>query len=231
MFPEVGQVCQDVCVARAATGVYGGLDADQRRSGRRSQLLEAALGLLGTEGWQGTTVRAICARAHLTPRYFYESFADRDELLLAVFDNIAEEAAAAVLAAVLEAPDDARLKAKAAIGAFVALVTEDPRKARVLFVEAMGSESLARRRFETLRLFSHLVADQAREFYGMRDTKDALVEMSALMVVGGLAETLLAWLDGTLSVTREQLIEDCTDLFVATGQGAVAVVRARAAAK
>ncbi|MEA2161458.1 MAG: hypothetical protein QOD66_3838 [Solirubrobacteraceae bacterium] len=231
MFPDAGRVCQDVFVARAATGVYGGLDADQRRSGRRSQLLEAALELLGNEGWQATTVRAICAQAHLTPRYFYESFADRDELLLAVFDDIAGEAAAGVLAAVLKAPDDARMKARAAIGAFVALVTEDPRKARVLFVEAMGSESLARRRFETLRLFSHLVADQAREFYDMQDTTDVLVEMSALMVVGGLAETLLAWLDGTLSVTREQLIEDCTDLFVATGQGAVAVVRARAAAK
>ncbi len=176
-------------------------------------------------------MRAICARAHLTPRYFYESFSDRDALLLAVFDNIVEEAAAAVLEAVLAAPADARLKARVAIGAFVTLVTEDPRKARVLFVEAMGSEALARRRFETLRMFAHLVAVQARDFYEMQETADALVEISALMVVGGLAETLLAWLDGTLSVTREQLIEDCTDLFVATGQGAVALVRAREADK
>jgi AcrR family transcriptional regulator len=193
--------------------------------------LEAALEQLGNEGWHGTTVRAICARAQLTPRYFYESFGDRDELLLAVFDRIAEEAAAAVLEAVRRAPDDARMKARAAIGAFVTLVSDDRRKARVLFVEAMGSESLARRRFETLRMFSQLVAAQAREFYGMREATDPLVQMSALMVVGGLAETLLAWLDGTLSVTREQLIEDCTDLFVATGQGAVEVVRARSATR
>jgi AcrR family transcriptional regulator len=218
-------------VARAASGVYGGLDADQRRAGRRSQLLEAALEQLGNEGWQATTVRAICARAQLTPRYFYESFGDRDELLLAVFDRIAEEAAATVLEAVQRAPDDARLKARAAISAFVALVTDDRRKARVLFVEAMGSEPLARRRFETLRMFSHLVAGQARDFYGIKDGAETLVEMSALMVVGGLAETLLAWLDGTLGVTREQLIEDCADLFVATGHGAVALARARAAAK
>ena len=83
-----------------------------------------------------------------------------------MFDEIAQEAAATVLEAVRRAPDDARLKARAAIGAFVTLVTEDRRKARVLFVEAMGSEPLARRRFETLRMFSQLVADQAREFYG-----------------------------------------------------------------
>jgi hypothetical protein len=53
--------------------------------------------------------------------------------------------------------------------------------------------------------------------------------MSALMVVGGLAETLLAWLDGTLKTTREQLIDDAADLFVATGQGAVELVRRRQA--
>lgn len=211
----------------SAHGIYGGLDAQARQSARRAQLLEAALELLGTQGWQATTVRAICARAHLTPRYFYESFADRDTLLLAVFDEIGADAAATVLHAVLAAPDEARAKARAAIGAFVEFLTQDPRRARILFVEAMGLETLTRRRFETLRMFSGLVAEQAREFYGMRESHDAMVEMSALMVVGGFAETLLAWLDGSLRVTREQLIEDCTDLFVATGEGAVALVRAR----
>ena len=92
----------------------------------------------------------------------------------------------------------------------------------------MGSETLARRRFQTLRMFAQLVADQARGFYGVPGEADLIVEITALMLAGGLAETLLAWLDGTLRVTREQLIEDCTDLFVATGAGAVALVRARA---
>ena len=34
-------------------------------------------------------------------------------------------------------------------------------RARLLSAEAMGSETLTRRRFETLRLFSRLVAEQA----------------------------------------------------------------------
>lgn len=181
-------------------------------------------------------MRAICTRAELTPRYFYESFVDRDALLLAVFDEISEQSAAVVLRAVASARNDARSKCRAAIGAFVELVTDDPRKARVLFVEAMGSEPLARRRFETLRVFARLVAEQAREFYAVPaggsaggERAERLVDTTALMLVGGLAETLLAWLDGTLHVTREQLIDDCADLFVATGEGAVAIVRARSA--
>lgn len=200
----------------------------QRVATRRARLISAALELLGTDGWHAATVRAICSQARLTPRYFYESFAGRDAILLAVFDQIAQEGSGAVLAAVSAAPPDARAKAQAAIGAFIELVTDDPRKARVLFIEAMGSETLARRRFQTLRMFAQLVADQARGFYGVPGETDPIVEITALMLAGGLAETLLAWLDGTLRVTREQLIEDCTDLFVATGEGAVALVRARA---
>jgi AcrR family transcriptional regulator len=216
-----------VYVSRSASGVYGGVGADERRAARRARLLESALELLGTEGWRATTVRAICATAKLTPRYFYESFADRDEVLLAVFDEIAQDGAAAVLSAVLAAPDDARAKSRAAIGAFVGLVTDDPRKARVLFVEAMGSEALARRRFETLRMFAGLVAEQARQFYGVPGETDPLVEITALMLAGGLAETLLAWLDGTLQLTREHLIDDCADVFEAMGQAVVRLVENR----
>lgn len=207
--------------------VYGGVAADERRSTRRAALLEAALELLGSDGWQAATVRAICAQARLTPRYFYESFADREELLVALFDEIAQQAASAVVAAVVAAPDHARGKARAAIGAFVELVTDDPRKARVLFVEATGSEALTHRRFQMLRMFARLVSEQGRQFYGVRGPGDPIVQTSALMLVGGLAETLLAWLDGSLEVPREQLIEDCTDLFVLVGDGTFRLVRDR----
>jgi AcrR family transcriptional regulator len=210
-----------------AGSVYGGVSAEGRRAARRAQLVAAALDLLGGEGWQATTVRAVCARARLTPRYFYESFADLDELLLAAFDEVAAEAAAIVLAAVEQAPAEARAKARAAIGAFVGIVSEDPRKARVLFVEALGSEALARRRFATLRMFAGMVAAEGRRFYGLQGANERLMQTTALMLAGGLAETLLAWQDGRLSVGREQLVEDCTELFVATGEAAVRLARTR----
>ncbi|MCP9969857.1 hypothetical protein LUW76_31825 [Actinomadura madurae] len=37
---------------------------------------------------QGTSLRAVCARAGLSPRYFYESYADLDALLADVHDRI-----------------------------------------------------------------------------------------------------------------------------------------------
>ena len=38
-----------------------------RRAERRALLVEAAFDLLGTEGWGGTTVRAVCHAARLNP--------------------------------------------------------------------------------------------------------------------------------------------------------------------
>jgi AcrR family transcriptional regulator len=207
--------------------MYGGVSAEERRARRREQLLEAGLDLLGTGGWAGATMTAICARAGLTERYFYESFADREELLLAVFDRVTAEAAEAVLAAIEAAPHEARPRTRAAIATFVELMTDDPRKGRVAFIEAMGSAALMARRFETIRTFAGLLGEQAREFYGTPKGGDQLVALTSFLLVGGLAEALIAWLAGDLETSREQLIEDCTDLFVATGEAAVVIARKR----
>jgi AcrR family transcriptional regulator len=226
MFSDAARACQDVSMPSTGS-VYGGVSAEDRIAARRARLLAAGLDLLGAEGWAATTVRGVCGRARLTPRYFYESFADLDELLLAVFDELAAEAARRVLAAAQRAPAQSSDKARAAIGAFVEMIDEDRRKARVLFVEAIGSEPLARRRADTLRMFAALVAEQGRDFYGLVPGEEPLLQITALTLAGGLAETLRAWLDGSLRVSRAQLVEDCAELFVATGEAAVALARAR----
>jgi AcrR family transcriptional regulator len=209
---------------------YGGVAADERRAARRERLLDAGLELLGTEGSGATTVRGVCVEAGLTTRYFYENFSDLDELLLAVFDRIVAEASVAVLVAVAAAPRDAHATARAAIESFVAHVTDDPRRARVAFVEAHGSERLMQRRLDAMRTFSRLIAEQAGRFYGFKADGEPLVAMTASVLVGGMAELLITWLDGSLPITRDQLVDDYAELFVATGETAVAIARRRARA-
>ena len=213
----------------AGARTYGGVSAEERRAERRERLLDAGLELLGTRGWRGTTMTAVCAEAGLTERYFYESFRDREELLVAVFDRIARRAAEVVLAAVAASPREANARTRAAIAAFVELMTDDPRIGRVAFVEAMGSEALARRRFETINSFAALLGEQGRDFYGERAGGERIVELTSFLLVGGLAEALIAWLNGAIAGTRDELIDGCTDLFVATGEAAVEISRRRAA--
>jgi AcrR family transcriptional regulator len=202
----------------SSTRPYGGVSADERLRRRRESLIEAGLELLGTDGWAGTTVRAVCSEAGLTERYFYESFADREALLVAVFDVAAERAATVVLEATAAAPYDARLRSRAAIGAFVELVTEDPRIGRILLLEALGIEVLERRRRDALRVFARLIAGQAAEFYGEAAPEPVDAELTALALVGALAELLIVWLSGELDVPRKRLVDHCASLFVAAAE-------------
>jgi len=217
------------------TGVYGGVPAAERHAERRERLMASAFELLGTEGWSATTVRGVCAHAKLTPRFFYESFRDLDELVLAVFDELVAATTGDVLGAVAAAieadPDDHEAHARAAIGTVVEQLTSDPRKARVLFVEALGNEALARRRLEALRTLADVIAAQARISYRPPPQEDGFVALTSTLLAGGLAELLIVWLDGGLDLSREQLVEDCVALFVATGDSAARIAGARAAAR
>lgn len=43
------------------------------------------------------TMRGACARAGLADRYFYESFADREALLVAIAESVRDETIAVIL--------------------------------------------------------------------------------------------------------------------------------------
>lgn len=70
------------------------LDAARSRTLRRSRrLVDAAQEILQREGLEGLTVQAVVERAGLSLRAFYQRFAGKDELLLAVFEETIRDAA------------------------------------------------------------------------------------------------------------------------------------------
>ncbi|NIJ12052.1 AcrR family transcriptional regulator [Saccharomonospora amisosensis] len=193
--------------------IYGGVAGADRTAERRAQLIEAGLELLGAaEGEPNLSVRGVCRQSGLATRYFYESFADRDALVAAVYDHVVQGLAAATLAAVEAAPHDARQKVRAGLGRLVRYVAEDPRRGRLLFSPALGGSVLAARRAESARLFVRLLGLQAREFYGIDDS--ARLAVVSELLVGGLAQVLTAWLGGALSLSEEEIVEQCTEVFV-----------------
>jgi AcrR family transcriptional regulator len=202
---------------------YGGVPADQRRAVRRAALIDAGLDVIGTSGFARLTVAGLCARAGLNERYFYENFASPEDVLLAVFDEVVGEITAAIVAAVAAAPDDSRAKARAAIAAAVELLTDDPRKTRVMFVEPLAVPALNSRRADVGRAFAALIVGQAHEFYGPGAALriGSWGDFAAAHLLGGLAETMTAWVRGDLAITRDELIERSTDLFVLVGEHVV----------
>ena len=207
-------------------GRWRGVNAEDRRATRRELLLDTAFELLGTEGWSGTSVRAVCQGARLNPRYFYESFDDLNALVVAVYDRVVHELAAVVLDALGSAPGDPAAQLRATVQATVAFVDDDRRRARVLYVEALGNEALNRRRIDT----GHAVVEFVQAYGDKRDHATAAGQhasaVAAAILVGGFSELLVAWLEGRVASTREQLIDDATHLFLALGD-AVGTIAAR----
>jgi AcrR family transcriptional regulator len=204
---------------------WRGVPLEARRAERREQLVQAAFDLFGTDGWRGTTVRAVCQGARLNPRYFYESFDSLESLLIAVFDELVVEATQMALHAIDRAGPDPTDRSIAVIEAVVRYVTEDPKRARILFVEAQGNERLGRRRFDTMHATAEFLEQYLWRQTGLAGDRMGMV--ASHLLVGGLTELVVTWLDGRLTMTLDELVEDAAALMVAVGAGAVGVARAR----
>nr|WP_246461484.1 TetR/AcrR family transcriptional regulator [Nocardia transvalensis] len=182
-------------------------------------MLDAALEIIGTHGLDKLTVAGLSAQAGLNERYYYEQFDGRDAVLTALFDGIAEELAAAIVTALQTAPSDTRGTAHAAIAAGIHVLTDDPRKARVVSIVGTATPELRSRTLESIRSFANLVAARGVDFYGLTtDDLDPAIGFRATYLVGGLAQSLSSWLQGDLPMTRDELIDHTTDVFVLLGE-------------
>jgi AcrR family transcriptional regulator len=195
---------------------YGGVSAEQRVAGRRERLLEAALEEFGTRGVLRTGVKDVCRRAGLTDRYFYESFRDSSELFTVVFDRATAHLFDVVVNALGETPVTVEAQARAVIEAYVRALADDPRVARIVFVEApsAGPEVELHMR-KTLRCFAALVVVSARP-YLPSNMADEVVSFGALALVGAIERLMIEWQDGELDLSIEQIIDYLVGLLLAT---------------
>ncbi|WP_073266727.1 TetR/AcrR family transcriptional regulator [Cryptosporangium aurantiacum] len=187
------------------SGVYRGVSAADRVADRRTRLLAAALAVWADPDTR-TTMTAVCAAAGLSERYFYESFAGLDALLEAVMDGIAAEIEETSRAAAEKAGDDPAARVRAAVRAFVELLLDDPRKGRVAIVESVAVPKLRQRRTELLRYLAHQSAIESRELLGAPGRSTNEDEIAGLLFIGGMAELVTAWLDGSVEASAEEIV-------------------------
>lgn len=180
-------------------------------------LQNAALDLVADGGWDRVTVRAVCGRARLNDRYFYESFDDRDALLLATRDDVAADALRALQHAIATTAPEARIRA--VVEAVIDFFTADPRRGRLVFDP---HPALRGRRAEMLRTLSRIVADQAGELLAdVAPEPDR--ELGALTLVSGTMEVFASWLRGEVDVTRDHLADFLVAMVNTTGDLAEAL--------
>lgn len=203
---------------------YGGRTGDERKTRRREALQEAALDLVADAGWDGVTVRAVCARARLNDRYFYESFPDRDALLLATRDGIAAEALHTLRHAIAGTRPDERVRA--VVEAVIDFFTADPRRGRLMLEPHDATRG---RRREMIRTLAGIVADQSTEILGARAAPPKDRALGALTLVHGTLEVFAGWLRGEVDVSREHLADFLVAMVNTTGDLSAALDQVRRA--
>lgn len=193
---------------------YRGVAQADRVAERRAALIETGLDCLHEDGLSGVSVRSICARARLTPRYFYESFTDLDALLLAIVDAVAAEVALRAVEAMAGAEASLPAQVRAAIDAGYGVVVTDRRKATALLIAAAGHGPLAERRARIVADYAQIALANVAPLSALRDRREATA--TALFVMGGSGEVITAVLSGRVRLSRTRVVELLTALWLAS---------------
>jgi AcrR family transcriptional regulator len=196
------------------------VSAEERVASRRERLLEAGLEEFGTRGVRDTGVKDICRRAGLTDRYFYESFRDSSALFTAVFNRACRRLFELVAGALASAAANPRAQSRAVIETFVRALADDPRLARVVFVEAPSAgPEVEQHMRQTLRRFAGLVEEGARP-YLPKGADSGAVRFGALALVGAIERVMIEWQEGELDLPIDRIIDYLVDLMLMYGTAA-----------
>jgi len=193
-----------------------GLDLEQRNQQRRRLVLAAALERFGTQGYARTSIEQLCQTAGVGTNSFYDLFASKEDVLIALYDDLTTDLQDAVAHAYVEhhqADDPIR----PLISAFVHAATDDPRVAHVAFVEAAGvSAAMEEHRRQTRNRFvagleaigSDLRDRAAEPAAEVGRRPGPAPRRNAVAIVGAIIEMTVDWLNDPEPDPLERLIDD-----------------------
>lgn len=196
---------------------WAGVPLTDRRAERRALLVDAAFRLFGDGGEAAVSVRSVCRECGLNTRYFYESFADTDDLLGAVYDEVSAALAVDVEAATASAADSLRARTRAGIAAVLGFSSADPRRGRILFTDARANPVLAARRTATQDLLREAVLSEGGRLHPGSDPVAA--QIGAAMYTGAMAELAQQWLSGNLGDDLDVVVDYALRLVLGSGGG------------
>lgn len=164
--------------------------------------------MLGAADGPAVNVRAACRSAGFTERYFYESFADRDAYVRAVYAHVGERARNVIAGAVRDAHGNIP---EAAVRAFVELVLDNPAVGRVLLLAPLSEPAIGGSGAALVPDFVELVRAQL----STHDPDEQ--HLVAVGVVGALTALFVGYLDGTVTTEREAFLAHCVRLVAEAG--------------
>lgn len=175
---------------QSITRSYRGQSQEQRRSDRRGRLIAGAIAVYGERGYQQATVKAVCEAAGLTERYFYESFANSEALLIDSYNAVTYSVLGEILRAGETAGRSKIKRSRAMLHAYFGALQREPQSARVFLVEIRGVSRAVDLAFEaSLRTIGREVA----RLVAPHAVDDELLQAG---VIGGVIHIAMRWIEG-----------------------------------
>ncbi len=183
----------------------GSLGAERTRL-RRAQLIEAGQMRFGADGYAAVSVRGVCAEARLTERYFYESFANREELLAAVYLDSVGQLTAGIQEAI-DASGTLTEQIHAGLGAYFGFIKTHRLAARVILLEVLGvSAAIDAIYREVMSQFAQLLQTRLRLPHAT---------LVATGLVGAAVNIATQWMLGGYRSPQRAVLESSARIFLA----------------
>lgn len=193
-----------------ATRRYRGRSAADRRAERREQLLEAGLELFGTHGYAATSIEKLCSTAGVSTRNFYEEFASREALLIALHDRAVERGMDGMVAK-LDELEDATLteRIEAAASHYISATASDQRWARVSYVELIGvSPAVEEHRLRWRERLAQFIVSEANRAAARGEAQARDFYLSAISIIGAVNELIYHCSLSSSDVSLESVITE-----------------------
>ncbi|WP_158889146.1 TetR/AcrR family transcriptional regulator [Amycolatopsis anabasis] len=197
-----------------ARRVYGGRSAADRRAERRERLLAAGLDLFGNDGYAASSIEKLCATASVSTRNFYEEFASREALLMALHDKIIEQAVTAVAEALADTADESLpVRIERAVRAYITTTAKDPRWARLSYVEVIGvSDAVEQHRLAWRARWVEMLVAEAKRAVARGEATDRDFFLGAVALIGAVNELVYHWSIGGYRLPLDDVIAEVVRL-------------------
>jgi AcrR family transcriptional regulator len=174
---------------RLPTGAHG-LDPEDVRRDQRERLQAALIELIVDRGYQAVRILDLTKLARVSRPTFYSLYADKEELFLAAYDEIARRTAQTIMAA-YRTQGSAGERLRRAMRAFAELAAAEPEAVSLMVLGAFGAGPKAlERRNRTLEALEQSIR-AARSASGRGDG-EGVSDLTVKVILGGIREVTAA---------------------------------------
>ncbi|MCU4588416.1 TetR/AcrR family transcriptional regulator [Acinetobacter ursingii] len=199
---------------------FKGLSLTERKHARREKLIEAGIETYGTQGFFSVTVKDVCNEAKLTERYFYESFKKSEDLFQTIFLKLIETLQQNVMQSVMQAAPDPAKMIDAGLGALLRTLKDDPRLARIIYIDAMLVQELHNQATiqETMLRFDRMIQAFVMLMMPNLQRSEQEVSLIATGLNGYVTQIAIRWVMGGFKQSQEDVLFACRTVFLSLVQ-------------